>query len=49
MPDGLCKDGLVQEAMKLDGSIREKGTIPDVVIYTDVVDGFLQSTEVRRC
>lgn len=40
MLDGLCKDGLVQEAMKLFGSMREKGTIPEVVIYTAVVDGF---------
>ncbi|CAN6544889.1 unnamed protein product [Malus baccata var. baccata] len=30
MLDELCKDGLVQEAMKLFGSMREKGTIPEV-------------------
>ncbi|CAN1156489.1 Pentatricopeptide repeat-containing protein At4g38150, partial [Linum perenne] len=40
MLDGLCKDGLVQEAMKLFGQMREKGTMPEVVIYTAVVDGF---------
>ncbi|KAL6214212.1 hypothetical protein ACLB2K_013650 [Fragaria x ananassa] len=40
MLDGLCKDGLVQEAMKLFGSMREKGTIPEVVIYSAVVEGF---------
>ncbi|KAK8698728.1 hypothetical protein V6N13_114837 [Hibiscus sabdariffa] len=40
MLDGLCKDGLIQEAMKLFGLMREKGTIPEVVIYTAVVDGF---------
>lgn len=40
MLDGLCKDGLVQEAMKLFSVIREKGTIPEVVIYTAVVEAF---------
>jgi len=43
MLDGLCKDGLVQEAMKLFGTMREKGTIPEVVIYTAVVDGFCKA------
>ncbi|KAG9455564.1 hypothetical protein H6P81_000072 [Aristolochia fimbriata] len=43
MLDGLCKDGLVQEAMKLFGLMREKGTIPDVVIYTAVVEGFCKA------
>ncbi|CAA0842208.1 Pentatricopeptide repeat-containing protein [Striga hermonthica] len=43
MLDGLCKDGLVQEAMKLFGSMREKGTIPEVVVYTAVVEGFCKA------
>lgn len=43
MLDGLCKDGLVQDAMKLFGLMREKGTIPEVVIYTAVVDGFCKA------
>lgn len=43
MLDGLCKDGLVQEALKLFGLMREKGTIPEVVIYTAVVDGFCKA------
>ncbi|KAE8695558.1 Pentatricopeptide repeat-containing protein [Hibiscus syriacus] len=43
MLDGLCKDGLIQEAMKLFGLMREKGTIPEVVIYTAVVDGFCKA------
>ncbi|KAK3021503.1 hypothetical protein RJ639_046414 [Escallonia herrerae] len=43
MLDGLCKDGLVQEAMKLFGLMRHKGTIPEVVIYTAVVDGFCKA------
>ncbi|KAL4197977.1 hypothetical protein AMTRI_Chr03g43580 [Amborella trichopoda] len=43
MLDGLCKDGLVQEAMKLFGTMREKGTIPEIVIYTAVVDAFCKS------
>lgn len=40
MLDGLCKDGLVQDAMKLFGLMREKGAIPEVVVYTAVVEGF---------
>uniref|UniRef100_A0A7N0T294 Pentatricopeptide repeat-containing protein n=1 Tax=Kalanchoe fedtschenkoi TaxID=63787 RepID=A0A7N0T294_KALFE len=43
MLDGLCKDGLVQEAMKLFKLMREKGQIPEVVIYTAVVEGFCKS------
>ncbi|XP_020080110.1 pentatricopeptide repeat-containing protein At4g38150 isoform X3 [Ananas comosus] len=45
MLDGLCKDGLIQEAMKLFGLMREKGTIPEVVIYTAVVDGFCKAAK----
>ncbi|KAL3618118.1 hypothetical protein CASFOL_038439 [Castilleja foliolosa] len=40
MIDSLCKDGLVQDAMKLFRLMREKGTIPGVVLYTAVVEGF---------
>ncbi|CAL9157349.1 unnamed protein product, partial [Musa hybrid cultivar] len=43
MLDGLCKDGLIQEAMKLFGSMREKGTMPEVVIYTAAVEGFCKA------
>lgn len=43
MLDGLCKDGLVQEAMKLFGLMREKGTIPEIVVYTAVVEGFCKA------
>lgn len=43
MLDGLCKDGLVQEAMKLFGLMREKGSMPEVVVYTAVVEGFCQA------
>ncbi|RWV87602.1 hypothetical protein GW17_00050387 [Ensete ventricosum] len=45
MLDGLCKDGLIQEAMKLFGSMREKGTMPEVVIYTAAVDGFCKAAK----
>ncbi|ONK68766.1 uncharacterized protein A4U43_C05F15780 [Asparagus officinalis] len=45
MLDGLCKDGLVQEAMKLFGLMRERGTIPEVVIYTAVVEGFCKAAK----
>uniref|UniRef100_A0A0D9V1U7 Pentacotripeptide-repeat region of PRORP domain-containing protein n=1 Tax=Leersia perrieri TaxID=77586 RepID=A0A0D9V1U7_9ORYZ len=40
MLDGLCKNGLVQDAMKLFGLMREKGSIPEVVVYTAVVEAF---------
>ncbi|KAK9677678.1 hypothetical protein RND81_11G160300 [Saponaria officinalis] len=43
MLDGLCKDGLVHEAMKLFGVMRERGTMPEVVVYTAVVEGFCQA------
>ncbi|KAK7255126.1 hypothetical protein RIF29_28529 [Crotalaria pallida] len=43
MLDGLCKDGLVQEALKLFGLMREKGTIPKIVIYTAVVEGYTKA------
>ncbi|CAI0427084.1 unnamed protein product [Linum tenue] len=47
MLDGLCKDGLVQDAMKLFAQMREKGTMPDVVIYTAVVDGFCKAQKLE--
>ncbi|GFP85010.1 pentatricopeptide repeat-containing protein at4g38150 [Phtheirospermum japonicum] len=43
MLDGLCKDGLVQDAMKPFGLMREKGTIPEVVVYIAVVEGFCKA------
>ncbi|KAI3706687.1 hypothetical protein L6452_24604 [Arctium lappa] len=43
MLHGLCSDGLVQEAMKLFALMRERGSIPDVVVYTAVVEGFCKS------
>ena len=48
MLDGLCKDDLLQEAMKLFGWIRKKGTIPEVVVYTAVVEGFCQAKEFDK-
>ncbi|KAL1562329.1 pentatricopeptide repeat-containing protein-like protein [Salvia divinorum] len=46
MLDGLCKDGLVQDAMKLFGLMREKGAIPEVVVYTAVVEGFCKAQKL---
>lgn len=46
MLDGLSKDGLVQEAMKLFGEMREKGNIPEVVVYTAVVEGFCRAKKL---
>ncbi|XP_068638461.1 pentatricopeptide repeat-containing protein At4g38150-like [Aristolochia californica] len=46
--DGLCKDGLIQEAMKLFGLMREKGTIPEIVIYMAVVEGFYKVLKIEE-
>lgn len=46
MLDGLCKSGLVQEAMKLFGLMREKGSIPEVVVYTAVVEAFCKARKL---
>jgi pentatricopeptide repeat protein len=46
MLDGLCKNGLMQDAMKLFGLMREKGAIPEVVIYTAVVDAFCKAAKL---
>nr|ABK26762.1 unknown [Picea sitchensis] len=46
MLDGLSKDGLVQEAMKLFGEMREKGNIPEVIVYTAVVEGFCRAKKL---
>lgn len=46
MLDGLCKDGLVQQAMDLFRTMREKGNIPEVVVYTAVVEGFCKAHKV---
>jgi pentatricopeptide repeat protein len=46
MLDGLCKSGLVQEAMKLFGLMREKGAIPEIVIYTAVVEAFCKAAKL---
>ncbi|KAL9233502.1 hypothetical protein vseg_008491 [Gypsophila vaccaria] len=46
MLDGLCHDGLVHEAMKLFGVMRERGTMPEVVVYTAVVEGFCQARKL---
>ncbi|KAL3510229.1 hypothetical protein ACH5RR_029630 [Cinchona calisaya] len=45
MLDGLCK-GLVQEAMKLFGLMRERGTIPEVVMYSAVVEEFCKAQKL---
>uniref|UniRef100_A0A0C9RYZ9 TSA: Wollemia nobilis Ref_Wollemi_Transcript_1619_1202 transcribed RNA sequence n=1 Tax=Wollemia nobilis TaxID=56998 RepID=A0A0C9RYZ9_9CONI len=46
MLDGLCKDGLVHEAMKLFGEMRQKGAMPEVVVYTAVVEGFCKALKL---
>ncbi|CAL4963202.1 unnamed protein product [Urochloa decumbens] len=46
MLDGLCKNGLVQDAMKLFSLMREKGAISEVVIYTAVVEAFCKAAKL---
>ncbi|RLN34266.1 uncharacterized protein C2845_PM03G08710 [Panicum miliaceum] len=46
MLDGLCKNGLVQDAIKLCGLMREKVAIPEVVIYTAVVEAFCKAAKL---
>ncbi|RLN35230.1 pentatricopeptide repeat-containing protein [Panicum miliaceum] len=46
MLNGLCKNGLVQDAIKLFGLMREKGAIPEVVIYTAVVEAFCKAAKL---
>ena len=45
MLDGLCKDGLVQEAMKLFGLMRKKETISEVMIYTVIIEDFCKAAK----
>eukprot|EP01018_Ginkgo_biloba_P008586 Gb_26477 [translate_table: standard] len=40
MFDGLSKDGLTHEAMKLFGEMKDKGTVPEVVAHTAVVEAY---------
>ncbi|XP_061342342.1 pentatricopeptide repeat-containing protein At4g38150-like [Gastrolobium bilobum] len=40
MLDGLCNDGLFQEALNFLGLMRKKVTIPGIVLYTAVVEGY---------
>lgn len=47
----LCKGGLVQEAMKLFGLMRQKGMVPYDVIYIAVVVGIHKTAkfdDIRR-
>lgn len=48
MINGLCKGGLIQEAMKLLRLMREKGAMPEVVVYTAVVEGFCQAQQFDK-
>ncbi|KAH9603395.1 hypothetical protein KSS87_005349, partial [Heliosperma pusillum] len=48
MIEGLCNEGLVHEAMRLFELMREKGTMPEVVVYTSVVEGFCQAENINE-
>ncbi|KAL3753259.1 hypothetical protein ACJRO7_000625 [Eucalyptus globulus] len=37
--DGLCKEGLITEALRLHESMSKKGIKPDVVTYTSLIHG----------
>jgi pentatricopeptide repeat protein len=40
MFDGLSKDGLTHEALALFAVIKDKGTMPDVVVHTAVLEAY---------
>lgn len=40
MFDGLSKDGLTHEALELFRVIKDKGTMPDVVAHTAVIEAY---------
>lgn len=40
MFDGLSKDGLTHEALELFAVIKDKGTMPDVVAHTAVIEAY---------
>ncbi|KAL8109557.1 pentatricopeptide repeat-containing protein At2g35130-like [Apium graveolens] len=48
MFDGLSKDGLTQEALQLFSVINEKGSMPDVVAHTAVVDAYVNAGQAKE-
>ncbi|XP_061347209.1 pentatricopeptide repeat-containing protein At4g38150-like isoform X2 [Gastrolobium bilobum] len=45
MLDGLCNDGQFKEALRIFGFMKKKGTIPGVVLYTNVVEAYTKAHE----
>lgn len=43
MFDGLCKDGLTHEALELFSVMKDKGTMPDVVAHTAVIEAYVNA------
>ncbi|KAL1833366.1 hypothetical protein DCAR_0103456 [Daucus carota subsp. sativus] len=48
MFDGLSKDGLTHEALGLLSQINEKGSMPDVVAHTAVVDAYVNAGQAKE-
>ncbi|XP_061347118.1 pentatricopeptide repeat-containing protein At4g38150-like [Gastrolobium bilobum] len=45
MLDGLCNDGQFKEALRIFDFMKKKGTIPGVVLYTNVVELYTKAHE----
>lgn len=43
MFDGLSKDGLTHEALQLFSVMKDKGTMPDVVAHTAVIQAYVNA------
>jgi PPR repeat family/PPR repeat len=43
MFDGLSKDGLTHQALELFSVIKDKGTMPDVVAHTAVIEAYVNA------
>lgn len=48
MFDGLSQDGLTHEALQLFSVINEKGSMPDVVAHTAVVDAYVNAGQAKE-
>ncbi|KAK1370519.1 Pentatricopeptide repeat-containing protein [Heracleum sosnowskyi] len=48
MFDGLSQDGLTREALQLFSVINEKGSMPDVVAHTAVVDAYVNAGQAKE-
>ncbi|KAK2966182.1 hypothetical protein RJ640_008748 [Escallonia rubra] len=48
MFDALSKDGLTHEALELFGQIKDKGSMPDVVAHTAVIEAYAKAGQAKE-